>query len=385
MSDIEDYAYSPYDELDDILYDADPAPELADDLAGHAVPSPVYQDEIAGYELQDYFSDWEYYSDDYMDDDPALLKKNPQDGSDPKKSGKAKDKAKVGKRGKKRKFTDTLNVQPADEELLVRNIRGTLWARPPQPRTPPYNKGEEVKVALMKNWKELFAITDDGWGRGNGEAEEDESWANDMSLADMGLQNMQGMSRDHNVEHDNSEDEEEDDVDADREEEKYTEAAEVDEGDEIDVVPEMEPKPPLSETESAAYAEEHVDEEDLPRKRRRLSADLSKSSASPSAAIVQVADSHARSATPGSHTPSTTIEKNARGPVEQGLSAQIGNPTANGPTSTTNRKRKATEEPGERGLSKSTASSRAKRIASTESRTTANVMDTTRRTRSSKK
>jgi len=388
MSDIEDYAYSPYDELDDILYDADPAPELADDLAGHAVPSPVYQDEIAGYELQDYFSDWEYYSDDYMDDDPALLKKNPQDGSNPKKSRKAKDEAKVGKRGMKRKFTETLNVQPADEELLIRNIKGTLWATPPQPRTPPYNKGHEVKVALMKNWKELFAITDDGWGRSTGEAEEDESWAKDMSLADMGLQNMQGMSRDHNVEQDNSEaeeeEEEEDDADADLEEER-TEAAEVDEGDEIDVVPEMEPKPPPSETESAAYAEGLVDEEDLPRKRRRLSADLSKSSASPGAAIVQVADSHARSATPGSHTLSSATDKNTRGPVEQSVSEQIINSTANGSTSTTNRKRKATEEPEESGLSRSTASSRAKRIASTESRTTANVMDTTRRTRNSKK
>ncbi|KAK5226537.1 hypothetical protein LTR47_008994 [Exophiala xenobiotica] len=390
MSDIEDYAYSPYDDLDDILYDADPAPELADDLAGHSVPSPVYQDEIAGYELEDYHSDWEYYSDDYMDDDPTLLKKNPQDGSDPKKSGKAKGEAKTEKRGKKRKFTETINVQPDDEELLVRNIQGTLWAKPPQPRTPPYNTGGEVKVALMKNWKELFAIKDDGWGRGTGEAEEDESWAKDMSLADMGLQNMQGMPRDHNVEDENPEAEEEDeeegdDADDDREEEEYMEADEVDEGDEIDIVPEMEPKPPPSNTESAAYAEEHVDEEDLPRKRRRLRADPTKPSPSPGASTVQVADSHARSTTPGSHTRSTTAEKNTRGPVEQGLSKQIRSPTANGPVSTTNRKRKATEEPEDRGLSRSTASSRAKRIASTESRTTLTVTETTRRTRSSKK
>ncbi|KAK5459856.1 hypothetical protein LTS15_003985 [Exophiala xenobiotica] len=390
MSDIEDYAYSPYDDLDDILYDADPAPELADDLAGHAVPSPVYQDEIAGYELEDYHSDWEYYSDDYMDDDPALLKKNPQDGSDPKKSGKAKGEAKTEQRGKKRKFTETMNVQLADEELLVRNIKGTLWAKPRQPKTPPYNTGGEVKVALMKNWKELFSIKDDGWGRATGQAEEDESWANDMSLADMGLQNMQGMPRDHNVEDDNPEAEEEDeeeadDADDDREEEEYMEADEVDEGNEIDIVPEMEPEPPPSNTESAAHAEGHVDEEDLPRKRRRLRADSTKPPASPGASTVQVADSHARSATPGSHTRSTTAEESRIGPVEQGFFKQITNPTANGPVSTTNRKRKATEEPEDRGLSRSTASSRAKRIASTESRTTANATETTRRTRSSKK
>ena len=68
-----------YEDFQDMLYDADPAPELADDLAERAAHSPIWQDNPAE-ELRDYFSDWEYYSDDYWDDDPKLLRPDRQDG-----------------------------------------------------------------------------------------------------------------------------------------------------------------------------------------------------------------------------------------------------------------------------------------------------------------
>src|SRR3954454_17739609 len=102
MSDLEDYAYSPYDDLEDILWDADPNPELADDLAEHALHSPVYLDEIAGYELEEYHSDWEYYSDDYMDDDPTL------------ENREFVEKDSFQKRGKKRKLVDTKDIPALD-------------------------------------------------------------------------------------------------------------------------------------------------------------------------------------------------------------------------------------------------------------------------------
>lgn len=57
MSDDEYYYDSPYEDVYDILYDADPAPELADDLAERAVYSPIWQHTHTG-ELKDYFSDW---------------------------------------------------------------------------------------------------------------------------------------------------------------------------------------------------------------------------------------------------------------------------------------------------------------------------------------
>src|ERR1700744_6154107 len=123
MSDIEDYAYSPYDDLEDILYDADPAPELADDLAEHAVHSPVYQDEDAvKNELQEYFSDWNYYSDDYMDDDPSLLRKNPQDGSSPKQSTNLRRSVKRGKKRKLGETQDTPSSHVDEDQLLTRSI-----------------------------------------------------------------------------------------------------------------------------------------------------------------------------------------------------------------------------------------------------------------------
>lgn len=57
MSDDEFVYDSPYEDVYDLLDDADPAPELADDLAERAVYSPVWQHTHTG-ELRDYFSDW---------------------------------------------------------------------------------------------------------------------------------------------------------------------------------------------------------------------------------------------------------------------------------------------------------------------------------------
>lgn len=179
MSDLEDYAYSPYDDLEDILYDADPAPELADDLAEHALHSPVYLDEIAGYELQEYHSDWEYYTDDYMDDDPALENRDFAEHQTTKK------------RGKKRKLVETKDIPALDlneTKLILRSIKGTVWARPGRTEPPTHNAGQGDRISLMKNWRQVFSIKDDGWGRRTDATDNDESWAKDLGLADMGLQ-----------------------------------------------------------------------------------------------------------------------------------------------------------------------------------------------------
>lgn len=179
MSDLEDYAYSPYDDLEDILYDADPAPELADDLAEHALHSPVYLDEIAGYELQEYHSDWEYYSDDYMDDDPALEHRDLIEHQTSRK------------RGKKRKLVETKDIPALDlneTKLITRSIKGTVWAKPGRTEPPTHTVGQGDRISLMKNWRQVFSIKDGGWGRRTDATDNDESWAKDLGLADMGLQ-----------------------------------------------------------------------------------------------------------------------------------------------------------------------------------------------------
>lgn len=179
-----DDAFSSYSDFDDILYDADPSPDLADDLASHALHSPVYADD-PGYELLEYHSDWDYYSDDYYDDDPLLLKNTPQDGSPPKSQKQAK-------RGKKRKLADLDDIPEIDlgERVKLRDcIRGTVWAKPAARRSNLYKSGQEPKVALLRDWQTRFGTTrvNQPVKSERPRLEKDESWANDMSLADMGL------------------------------------------------------------------------------------------------------------------------------------------------------------------------------------------------------
>ena len=195
MSDDEYLAggYSPYSDLEDFLWDADPAPDLADDLASHALHSPIFADE-PGYELLEYHSDWDYYSDDYFDDDPDILKDNPQDGAPVKvreKSGKEPE------RGKKRKLVDTQDIPPLDlgeRKYLEACMKGTIWAKPIPERRNLYQATKPQKVALMKDWRKKFGSTKVQPESGNKQiiSHTDESWAVNMSLADMGLTNERG-------------------------------------------------------------------------------------------------------------------------------------------------------------------------------------------------
>lgn len=179
-----------FDELEDLLYDADPAPDLADELASHALHSPLLyaQDFEPGYELQEYFSDWEYYSDDYYDDDPAILRRHPIDGDSPPRKEKA-DSA----RGKKRKLAEreSGNVVLKERRFLKDTLRGTVWATPVPVRNNVYTSGESEKVALLKDWRERFGTatphSQTEHSKRPAKLPEDESWANDLSLADMGL------------------------------------------------------------------------------------------------------------------------------------------------------------------------------------------------------
>ncbi|KAK4944476.1 hypothetical protein LTR10_016150 [Elasticomyces elasticus] len=352
MSDIEDYAYSPYDDIDDLLWDADPAPELADDLAEHACPSPVYQDEIAGFELQEYHSDWEYYSDDYMDDDPALLKNNTLDGGPPKQAVKKKDTGDMS----------------------------TVWGRPGEQNPPRYNTGQGMKVALMKNWKEVFAITDDGWSKQRHQSDEDESWAKDMSLADMGLQNMQGKALEADAEGQPSEYavenvEEVEDGDEDEEDVSLIAEDDVEQDDSIGVASKKESEPPPTTTDLLANDTDHENSEELPRKRRRVEVEVPVSQLSRTSLVDSVPSQKRSSAKAKGKLPA--VQQIESEPVKTQILNEI---KSNGI-----KKRKAIDEPEEGGFNRPTASSRAKRVASTTSKISQNGTSSTRQTRSSKK
>ena len=189
-----DDGWDGYDsDFEDAIWDAEAGPDLAEDLASGAVHDPVFFDE-PGYELVHYHSDWSAYSDDYYDDDPSILKDNPVDGNpvrarNPRSQGQ--------KRGKKRKLVevqDTPEIDLGERKMLPDCMRGTVWAKPVPERNNVFIPGEEDKIALLRDWKEKFGTTSvqDKSNSARPRLTKDESWANDMSLADMGLSNARG-------------------------------------------------------------------------------------------------------------------------------------------------------------------------------------------------
>lgn len=112
----------------------------------------------------DGYSDWEYYSDDYYDDDPGLLRDNPQEGS-PSQRSKAKRFSGVH-RGKKRKLAATSDIPEIsldlDSQDEVRTTRpwfeGTVWKATPLEKSERklYEPGMGERVALLGDWREMF-------------------------------------------------------------------------------------------------------------------------------------------------------------------------------------------------------------------------------------
>lgn len=188
MSD-DEYCYDEYDELNELLYDADAEPDLADDLAAHATYSPIWQDDPSE-ELRDYFSDWEYYSDDYFDDDPKLLDRDA-------KSLKSESKSmQPPKRGKKRKLSEARDMTEQKRKeimALTACLRGTVWkGMSPEPAES-FKLGTEKPVALQLSKDIMRAAYNKERGFGKGRLKRDESWANNLSLVDMGLTTETGM------------------------------------------------------------------------------------------------------------------------------------------------------------------------------------------------
>jgi hypothetical protein len=232
MSDDGYAADSPFDGGDDYYFWDDTASQdVADDLAERTMPSPVYLEDPA-YEMMGGYSDWEYYSDDYYDDDPNLLKNNPQAGSPPASLklwyGQANS-DKVQKRGRKRKLVDTEEIPPLSlggprlveiVQNIGQNILGTTWKVDRPKSEEPYQQGETKRVALLKDWRNVFRESQPksdrrSKGMSSNKAATQDEWANDLSLADMGLMTATGkhfppsdLGNDYDEDEDESEDEE---------------------------------------------------------------------------------------------------------------------------------------------------------------------------------
>ncbi len=89
---------------------------------------------------------------------------------------------------------DIPDIDLGERRTLKDCMGGTVWAKPIPERNNVFVPGSDDKIALLKDWKNRFGTTS-VQDKGSFKAPllpEDESWANDMSLADMGLTNERG-------------------------------------------------------------------------------------------------------------------------------------------------------------------------------------------------
>lgn len=277
MSD-DEYYYDPdFDDFHEMLYDADAEPDLADDLAEHAMHSPLWQDNPTE-ELRDYFSDWEYYSDDYFDDDPDLLNGVTKTGDGQRISQRS---AQPAKRGKKRKLSETTEhpkLEKKELDALTACLQGTVWkSKSPEPGVT-YRKGIDTPVALQLSEEIMRSAYSRKRGFGKGRFQGDESWANDLSLEDMGLKAERSVSMHEppkvDEEEEEEEGEEEEDVEVDEDamgDEEDLADKEVVEAEtafadpyRVDLQSELTPV-------NSAVVQEEIDHGRTPRKKRKLS------------------------------------------------------------------------------------------------------------------
>lgn len=117
-------------------------------------------------EMMNGYSDWEYYSDDYYDDDASLLNKRQQGSPVPRDTAK---KAKNSlQRGRKRKLAATSEIpdlslnddSTSEPRSMGPWFKGTVWksASPEKEEKKLYQPGMGERVALLDNWREVFKV-----------------------------------------------------------------------------------------------------------------------------------------------------------------------------------------------------------------------------------
>ncbi|KAI9802561.1 MAG: hypothetical protein M1833_001633 [Piccolia ochrophora] len=176
MSDDEEY----YEEDDDYFYweeePLDGLGALADDLCEHAVQSPVWQDGAA--DVLDEWSDWEYYSDDYYDQDKTTRPKAaPHSVSEEPPRAQLKRKRENEERSSKRTKVDGSHGQGFNVEDSSRTV--VKWRVEDNEQNPPLVEGRKLEsVALLRDWKERFMSVDSDSANGDGSSQPNERLRN---------------------------------------------------------------------------------------------------------------------------------------------------------------------------------------------------------------
>ncbi|KAJ5794955.1 hypothetical protein N7457_001554 [Penicillium paradoxum] len=148
----EDYMYE--DLVPDMVTTNKPLP-IQDDLAASShYEAALYED--PGIDVEDYFSDWDYYSDDYHDDDATA-----------EKSAERRKRTAMAARAKRLaepslQTAPTSAIAPVKSSVVpdISSFQGVVW------KTPALDRDQDVailyepdtgdKVALLENWREVF-------------------------------------------------------------------------------------------------------------------------------------------------------------------------------------------------------------------------------------
>jgi hypothetical protein len=130
-----------------------------DELAEATIHSPIPVEDPSLDAMESY-SDWEYYSDDYYDDDPTIMKKQKTD-----KSQDAEYPADEPPPTRKRKFVAVddipeLSIGDSIVELPTdpASFKGIVWKESNKTEKKPalYEPGQGEEFALLKDWREVF-------------------------------------------------------------------------------------------------------------------------------------------------------------------------------------------------------------------------------------
>ncbi|KAL9576643.1 MAG: hypothetical protein Q9212_006930 [Teloschistes hypoglaucus] len=185
-----------FDDDDDDFWIEDPYGE-ADDLAEHTMQSPVLVNWDPSIELEDGWTDWEYYSDDFWDEETPKRKRRKvvKDGSE---HGQAT--ARKRRRMKTGESIPELSLgEPAtsDDEKVVRAEQPVVWKiRGNSPKPPTVEAGMEEKVSILKDWRERFKLQPS--------KAKDKATSNDMSQQSMDEVTEQQLGEDDDGEFDDN-------------------------------------------------------------------------------------------------------------------------------------------------------------------------------------
>ncbi|ODM20783.1 hypothetical protein SI65_03836 [Aspergillus cristatus] len=164
MSDDEEY----YDDCDDIFWIEEPEPDAADDLAATATYDAVFFEDPS-FEADEYYSDWDELSDDYYDEDPTIKRrKRMAELTNRKPTGQGPQTI-----WRRKQSNDTQNGGGGTTRVVSSKVpdptsfQSVVWKRPEHDKNPVQIMvpGEGEKVALLKNWREVFKNSHPSFGR----------------------------------------------------------------------------------------------------------------------------------------------------------------------------------------------------------------------------